>query len=110
MGKCGNICVEIWGTFAQNLATNFVGQYSAKIIEPFYPTILKQDQKAIACVLPTVGLGRCGKMLEKLERCGDRLQIKPYEQVRKSIIINRKLPFSAHYFEVTNKKHYPAFY
>ena len=50
-----------------------------------------------------MGVGRCGKMLAKVERCGDRLQRKPYEQVWKSIIINRKLPFSAHYFEETIK-------
>ena len=42
-------------------------------------------------------------MLEKVERCGDRLPSKPCEQVSKSIIINRKLPFSAHFFEVTIK-------
>ena len=42
-------------------------------------------------------------MLEKVERCGDRLPSKPYEQVLKSVIINRKLPFSAHYFEVIVK-------
>ena len=42
-------------------------------------------------------------MLEKVERCGNRLPSKPYEQVWKSIIINCKLPFSAHYFEVTIK-------
>ena len=64
---------------------------------------MKQQQKAIACVLPTVGVGRCGKMFEKVERCGDRLPSKPYEQVLMSIVINRKLPFSAHYFEVTIK-------
>ena len=39
-------------------------------------------------------------MLEKVERCGDRLSSKPYEQVLKSIIVNRKLTLSAHYFEV----------
>ena len=42
-------------------------------------------------------------MLEKVERCGNRLPSIPYEQVWKSIIINCKLPFSAHYFEVTIK-------
>ena len=33
-GLWGNVarCGEIWGTFAQNLATNFVSQYSARII------------------------------------------------------------------------------
>ena len=66
-------------------------------------TILKQQEKAIICVLSTVGDARCGKMWEKMERCGDRLPSKPYEQVWKSIIINRKLPRSAHYFEVTIK-------
>ena len=65
----------------KQLATNFVCQYSARKIYPFWPTILKQQQKAIACVLPTVGVGRCGKMLKKVERCGDRLPSKPYEQV-----------------------------
>ena len=42
-------------------------------------------------------------MLEKVEKCGDRLPSKPHEQVGKSIIINCKVPFSAHYFEVTIK-------
>ena len=42
-------------------------------------------------------------MMEKVERCGDRLPIKPYEQICKSIIINRKLSFSAHYSDVTIK-------
>ena len=37
--------------------------------------------KAIACVLPTVGVGRCVKMFEKEERYGVRLPSKPYEQV-----------------------------
>ena len=64
----------------KQLATNFVSQYSASIIYPFWPTILKQQQKAIACVLPNVGIGRCGKMLEKVERCGDRLPSKPYDR------------------------------
>ena len=49
------------------------------------------------------GLGDIGKTLKKVERCGDRLPCKPYEKVCKSIIINRKLPFSFHYFEVTIK-------
>ena len=73
---------EIWGTFAQKVCDQFYQSiFSEGIIYPFSPTILKQDQKAIACVLPTVGVGRCGKMLEKVERSGDRLQSKPYEQV-----------------------------
>ena len=36
-------------------------------------------------------------------RCGNRLPSKPYQQLWKSIIINRKLPFSAHCFEVTTE-------
>ena len=79
---------EIWqdvGRYRERLikklATNFVSQYSARIILPFKPTILKQQQKAIICVLSTVGDGRCGKMWEKMERCEDRPPSKPYEQV-----------------------------
>ena len=64
----------------QKLATNFVSQYSASIILPFMPIILKQQQKALACVLLTVGVGRCGKMLEKVERCGVRLPSKQHER------------------------------
>ena len=40
-------------------------------------------------------------MLEKVKRCGDRLPSETFELVGKSLIINRKLPFSAHNFEVT---------
>ena len=42
-------------------------------------------------------------MLEKVKRCGDRLPSETFEQVGKSLIINRKLPFSGHYFEETIK-------
>ena len=65
----------------KKLATNFVSQYSARIIQPFQPSILKHPKKAIAFVLPTVGVERCGIMLMKVERCGDRLPSKSYEQV-----------------------------
>ena len=72
---------EIWGTFAQKVCDQFCQSiFSEGIIYPFSPTILKQDQKTIACALPTVGAGRCGKMLEKVERCGDLLASKQYER------------------------------
>ena len=96
-----------------------VGRYGERLIKKvryqFCQSIFSEDNlaflanyfeataKAMPCVLPTVDDGRRGKMLEKVERCGDRLPSKPYEQVWKSIIINRKLPFSGHYFEVTTK-------
>ena len=70
----GNVLIK-------KLATNFVSQYSPRIIEPVRRTILKLKQKAIASVLPTVGDGRCEKMLDMVERCGDRLPSKPYEEV-----------------------------
>ena len=81
MGKCGKMRGDMGNVCSRNLATDFVSKFSARIILPFLPTILKQQQKAIVCVLPTVGVGRCGKMLKKVERCGDRLPIKLYELV-----------------------------
>ena len=103
MGKCG----KMWGD---------MGNVCWKVSDQFCQSIFSEDNLAFLayyfdattksnwCVLPTVGVGRCGKMLEKVERCGDRMPSKLYEQVWKSIIINRKLPFPAHYFEVKIKR------
>ena len=76
MARCG----EIWVTFAQKFSDRFGQSIFTEDNLAFYPAILKQKQIAIGCVLPTVGVGRCGKMLEKVERCGDRLLSKQYER------------------------------
>ena len=80
MAKCG----KMWGD---------MGNVSSKSSDKFCHSIYSEDNlafladyfeataKAIACVLLTVGDGRCRKILEKAERCGDRLPSKPYEQV-----------------------------
>ena len=72
-GDMGNFCSKFGDQFGQSI---FTADNLA-----FYPTILKQEQIAIGCVLPTVGVGRCGKMFEKVERYGNRLPSKPYEEV-----------------------------
>ena len=102
MGKCGKMR-EIWGSFAQKVNDQFCPSIFSEDNLAFLAYYFEVTSKANACVLPTVGVGRCGKMLEKVDRCGDRLPSKRYEQVWKSIIINRKLPFTAYYFEVTIK-------
>ena len=68
--------------------------------------MLKQQQKAIARVLVTVGVGEYEHVfwiLSQVGRYGERLQGKPYELVYQSIIINRKLARTANYFAVTIK-------
>ena len=79
----GNVarCEKIWGTFAQKVSDKFCQSIFSEDNLDFLASILKQQQKGIACVSPTVGVGRCGKMLKKVERCGDRLPSKPYGQV-----------------------------
>ena len=81
MGKCGKMRGDMGNVCSKNLATDFVSKFSARILLPFLPTILKQQQKANACVLTTLGVERCGKMMEKVKWCRDRLASKPYEQV-----------------------------
>ena len=72
-------CGEIWGTFAQKVSDQFCqsifGEENLAILTYYF------EVTTIACVLPTVGVGRSGKMLEKVERCGDDLQSKSYEPV-----------------------------
>ena len=91
----GNVCSKFSDQFCQSIFSE-----DNLALLAFY---FEVTTKANACVLSTVGVGRWGQMLEKVERCGDRLPSKPYQQVWKSIIINRKLPFSANYFAVTIK-------
>ena len=102
MGKCG----KMWGD---------MGNVCSKISDQFCQSIFSEDNLAILAYYFEVttkskcmrftncGCWKMWKMLEKVERCGDRLPSKPYEQVWKSIIIKSKLPFSANYFEVTIK-------
>ena len=80
MGKCG----KMWGD---------MGNICSKVSDQFCQSIFSEDNlaflayyfeaitKAIAFVLPTVDDERRGKMLKKVERRGDRLPSKPYEQV-----------------------------
>ena len=102
MGKCG----KMWGD---------MGNVFSKISDQFCQSIFSEDNLAflayyfeVTTKSTCMRFSNCGcwemwEMLEKVETCGDRLTSKPYEQVWKSIIVNRKLPFSANYFEVTIK-------
>ena len=94
---------EIWGTFAQKVSDQFCqsifSEHNLAFLAYYFEATAKSN-----CVRFT----NCGRweMWENVGKGGkvwDRLPSKPYEQVWKSIIINRKLPFSAHYFEVTIK-------
>ena len=75
MARCG----EIWRTFAEKVSDQFCQTIFSEDHLAYLAYYLKQQEKAIACVLSTMGVGRCGKMLEKVERCGERLPSKPYE-------------------------------
>ena len=71
MGKCGNM----WGDMG-NVCTKFSDQFCQSIFSEdnlaFLANYFEAPKIAIASVLPTVGLGRFRKMLEKVKRCGDR--------------------------------------
>ena len=67
-------CGEIWGKVAQKVSDQFCHPIFSEGNLAFLAYYLKQQQIAIACVLPTVGVGRFGKMLEKVERYGNRLR------------------------------------
>ena len=77
MARCG----EIWGTFAEKFSDQFLQSVFGEDNLAFLAYYLKQQQKVIAYALPTVVAGRCGKMWDKVGRCGNRLPIKPYEPV-----------------------------
>ena len=72
-GDMGNVCLKVSDQFCQSIFSEDNLAFLAYYFEA--------QKKAIACVLPTEGVGRCGKMLENVERCGTRLPSKPYEQV-----------------------------
>ena len=74
-------CGEIWGTFAQKVSDQFCQSIFSDDDLTFLAYYFEATTKAIACALPTVGVGRCGKMSEKVEWCGDRVPSKPYEEV-----------------------------
>ena len=73
-------CREIWGTFAQKVSDQFCQAIFSEDKLAFVAYYFEATTKSNACVVLTVGVGRCGKMLEKVERCGDLLPSKPYQQ------------------------------
>ena len=72
---------EMWRTVAQKVSDQFCQSICSEDNLALLAYSFEATTNAIACVLPTVGVGRCGKMLEKVEGCGDRLPSKPYEEV-----------------------------
>ena len=69
-GDMGNVCTKLSDQFCQSI----FGEENLAFLTYYF------EVTTIACVLPTVVVGRSGKMLEKVERCGDRLPSKPYER------------------------------
>ena len=57
-------CVAIWGTFAQKVGDQFCQSIFSENNLAFLAYYFEATTKAIACVLPTVGVGRCEKMFE----------------------------------------------
>ena len=79
MGKCGKIWEDM-GNVRSKISDQFCLSIFSEDNLAFLAYYFEVTTKSKCMLLPTVGVGRCGKMLEKVERCGDRLPSEQYER------------------------------
>ena len=96
--ECGKMW-QIFGRYGERLIHKANVKFCPPIVSKRKVTFLAKyfdaKTKSIRSSLTNCGCWVCGKMFSQLGTCGVCLPNKPYNQVRKSIITNRKLTFKA---------------
>ena len=76
LGECGELLKDVAMCGARVPHKPYEPIYINRKFSVNYFDVTVESKKAFACVLPTVGFGRCGDMREDMRRYGELLLIK----------------------------------